>query len=155
MSKRTFLPISIDITDKRILVIGGNADGLKKTEILLRTTQNIDVLDTEFLDAFASLPVNCIYGEYNMGMLQDYILVYSCMANPTFDRQLVADGEHTGTLINIHDVPELCRFVSPAIYRHDPFTVAVGSNAEKVSQAIALRNFIEQVAERNFFGKNE
>lgn len=47
-----------------------------------------------------------------------------------------------GVLVNIHDQPELCQFVSPAVYKKVNITVAVGSNAQDVYKAIELRNTI-------------
>jgi siroheme synthase (precorrin-2 oxidase/ferrochelatase) len=50
-----------------------------------------------------------------------------------------------GVLVNIHDKPELCQFVSPAIYKNGDITVAVGSNARNVYESIRIRNEIQEI----------
>ena len=60
------------------------------------------------------------------------------------DKQILADGKEMGVLVNIHDKPELCQFVSPAIYKKGKMTVAVASNGENVYESIRLRNTIRE-----------
>jgi len=74
-------------------------------------------------------------------------MLYSCTNNETLDRQIAQDGREAGVLVNIHDKPALCQFVSPAIYQDGNITVAVGSNAEDVMEAIRLRNKIQEFLE--------
>jgi precorrin-2 dehydrogenase / sirohydrochlorin ferrochelatase len=70
-------------------------------------------------------------------------MVYSCTNNETLDWKIAEDGKAAGVLINIHDKPSLCRFISPAIYRNGNISVAVSSNGEDVYESIRLRNFIQ------------
>ena len=74
-------------------------------------------------------------------------MLYSCTNNETLDRQIASDGKEAGVLVNIHDNPALCQFVSPSIYRDGNISVAVSSNAENVYEAIRLRNQIQEYLE--------
>jgi len=71
-------------------------------------------------------------------------MLYSCTNNETLDKQIAQDGRKAGVLVNIHDNPSLCQFVSPAIYQDGNISVAVSSNAENVYEAIRLRNLIQE-----------
>ena len=51
-------------------------------------------------------------------------------------------------MVNIHDDPELCEFVSPAVYKKNNFTVAVGSDAKDVLKSIELRNKLKEIIEK-------
>ena len=54
-----------------------------------------------------------------------------------------------GKLINVVDNPVQSDFVSPAIFKKDKMTVAVGSNAQNVIESIELRNNIKEFVNNN------
>jgi len=60
------------------------------------------------------------------------------------NQQIKTDAESLGILTNVVDNPGLCDFVSPAIYKRNHITIAVGSNGQEVSRAIAVRNKIRE-----------
>ncbi|WP_167613169.1 precorrin-2 dehydrogenase/sirohydrochlorin ferrochelatase family protein [Maribellus sediminis] len=141
---KNFLPISIDIANEKILIIGGGLDALKKIRILQRFDAHVEVLAKDVCDEIKNSGVNYIEAEYDKQFLRDYLMVYSCANNDVLDRQIVKDAKEAGVLVNIHDKPALCQFVSPAIYRHGKITVAVGSNGEDVYESIRIRNLIKE-----------
>jgi precorrin-2 dehydrogenase / sirohydrochlorin ferrochelatase len=145
--KRTFLPISIDISDQKILVIGGGQSALKKIKILQRSGANIEVVAENIIDEVYSSGVKCYRKRYEKSDLEGYLMLYSCTNNVETDQQIALDGREAKVLVNIHDYPSLCQFVSPAIYQNGNISVAVSSNAENVQEAIRLRNQIQEYLE--------
>lgn len=141
---RNFLPISIDISESKILVIGGGRRALKKIRILQRFGANIEVLAENIIDEVYATDVVCLRKKYDKSDLDGYLLLYSCTNNEMLDRQIAREGREAGVLVNIHDNPSLCQFVSPAIYQDGNITVAVGSNSENVTESIRLRNLIQE-----------
>ncbi len=145
--KKNYLPISIDITDQKILIIGGGQNALKKIKILQRSGAYLEVVAEHISDEIYDLGVICFRKRYEKADLKGYLMLYSCTNDETLDRQIAQDGREAGVLVNIHDNPALCQFVSPAIYQDGNITVAVGSNAEDVIEAIRLRNKIQEFLE--------
>ncbi|MDP2336560.1 MAG: NAD(P)-dependent oxidoreductase [Bacteroidota bacterium] len=145
--KKKYLPISIDISDSKILIIGGGRRALKKIKILLRFDAQLEVVAENILDEVIATGVVCFQKKYEKSDLKGYLMLYSCTNNETLDRQILQDGREAGVLVNIHDNPALCQFVSPAIYQDGNMTVAVGSNALDVYEAIRLRNQIQEFLE--------
>jgi siroheme synthase-like protein len=74
-------------------------------------------------------------------------MFYSCTNNLELDTQIAKDGKEAGVLVNIHDQPALCQFVSPAIYQDGDIRVAVSSNATDVFASIRIRNEIKEFLE--------
>jgi len=142
--KRKYLPISIDISDRKILIIGGGQSALKKIRILQLSGALLEVVAENVIDEVIATGVVCFRKSYEKSDLKDYLMLYSCTNNVDIDRQIAADGREAGVLVNIHDNPALCQFVSPAIYQDGNITVAVGSNAENVQEAIRIRNQIQE-----------
>ena len=141
---RNFLPISIDISESKILVIGGGRRALKKIRILQRFGADIEVLAENIIDEVYATDVVCLRKKYDKSDLKGYLMLYSCTNNEMLDRQIAREGREAGVLVNIHDNPSLCQFVSPAIYQDGNITVAVGSNSENVTESIRLRNLIQE-----------
>ena len=145
--EKNFLPISIDISDRKILIIGGGQSALKKIRILQRSGAHVEVVAENIIDEVYEAGVVCFRKSYDKSDLSGYLMLYSCTNNEALDRQIAIDGKDAGVLVNIHDNPELCQFVSPAIYRDGNISVAVSSNAENVYEAIRLRNMIQEYLE--------
>ncbi|RIJ46907.1 bifunctional precorrin-2 dehydrogenase/sirohydrochlorin ferrochelatase [Maribellus luteus] len=147
--KKKFLPISIDIANEKILVIGGGPDALKKLRILQRFEAEVEVLAPEVCEEIKQSGVKYIETEYDKKYLKDYLMVYSCLDDEDADQQIVKDCREARVLVNIHDKPALCQFVSPAIYRQGNITVAVGSNGENVHESIRIRDLIKDKLQFN------
>jgi precorrin-2 dehydrogenase/sirohydrochlorin ferrochelatase len=145
--KKNYLPISIDISDRKLLIIGGGHSALKKIRILQRFGAHLEVVAENIIDEVYETGVKCIKKTYESSDLKGYLMLYSCTNNETLDRQIAQDGREAGVLVNIHDNPALCQFVSPAIYQDGNITVAVGSNAQDVYESIRLRNLIQEFLE--------
>lgn len=145
--KKNYLPIAIDISDSKILIIGGGQSALKKIRILQRSGANIEVVAENIIDEVYASGVIYRQKRYEKSDLNGYLMLYSCTNNETLDKQIAEDGREAGVLVNVHDNPALCQFVSPAIYRDGNISVAVSSNAENVYEAIRVRNLIQEYLE--------
>ena len=142
--KKNFLPISIDISNQKILIVGGGKSAFKKLKILQRFDAEVEVLAINVCPDIKQSGIKYVERGYEKSLLKGYIMLYSCTNNFELDKQILADGKEMGVLVNIHDKPELCQFVSPAIYKDGNITVAVGSNAENVHESIKIRNEIQE-----------
>ena len=145
--EKNYLPIAIDISNSKILIIGGGQSALKKIRILQRSGANIEVVAGNIIDEVYASGVICHLKKYEKSDLNGYLMLYSCTNNETLDKQIAEDGREAGVLVNVHDSPTLCQFVSPAIYRDGNLSVAVSSNAENVYEAIRVRNLIQEYLE--------
>ena len=144
---KNYLPISIDISDQKILIIGGGQSALKKIGILQRFGANLDVVAENIIEEILSSGITCFQKQYEKSDLKGYLMLYSCTNNEALDRQIALDGLEAGVLVNIHDKPSLCQFISPAIYKDGNITVAVSSNSLDVYESIRLRNLIHKYLE--------
>lgn len=148
---KNFLPISIDIFNQRILIVGGGKSALKKLKILQRFNAWVEVIALEICDEIKQSGITYFETAYKKELLEGYLMLYSCANNPELDGQILEDGKEMGVLVNIHDKPEMCQFVSPAIYKNKNITVAVASNAENVYESIRLRNSIETFLTEKYY----
>jgi precorrin-2 dehydrogenase / sirohydrochlorin ferrochelatase len=143
----TFLPISINITDKKILLIGGGRIASHKIGFLEQFTTNISVIAIDVIDAIKGKKIQYIEKPYEKSDLEGAFLVYACTNITELNLRVREDAQSMGILVNLVDNPTYCDFVSPAIYKRDHITVSVGSNAQEVHRAIAVRNKIKEFLE--------
>ena len=144
-----FLPISINITGKKILLIGGGRIASHKLGFLEQFTRNISIVALEVLDSIKEKGYEYREKAYEKSDLEGAFLVYACTNLIDLNLQVKADAESLGILANLVDNPKHCDFVSPAIYKRDHMTVAVGSNAQDVYRSVALRNKIKEYLEHD------
>ena len=144
-----FLPISINITDKKILLIGGGRIASHKIGFLEQFTKNISIVAMEVIDPIKEKGYAFVEKPYEKSDLEGAFLVYACTNIIELNLRVKADAESLGILTNVVDNPKHCDFVSPAIYKHDHMTIAVGSNAQDVYRSVALRNKIKEYLEHD------
>jgi uroporphyrin-III C-methyltransferase / precorrin-2 dehydrogenase / sirohydrochlorin ferrochelatase len=137
-----FLPISLNITHKKILLIGGGKIALQKVNSLKQFTDKITILSIDFIEELKKTVYDRIQKSYQKKDLYGFDIIYACTNDQELNAQIKRDGGCLGKLVNVVDNPLLCDFVSPALIKRDNITIAVGSNAQDVNQSIAVRNRI-------------
>jgi len=144
---RTYLPITYDITGKTILILGGDASAFKKIQILSRYTDRFFVVARDVCEGIKVALIPYAEKSIEASDLDGFQILYSCTNDRDLNLQIVQWGHERGMLVNIHDDPELCDFVSPAVYKDKNITVAVSTNGEDSLQAISIRNKLKQFLE--------
>lgn len=140
-----FLPISINVTNKKILLIGGGKVATHKGTILARFVNQVTVIAPEFTSEIKKLPFTFIEKEYEKSDLEKFFLVYVCTGNHELNAKIKADAEDLEILTSVCDAPMLCDFVSPAIHKEGDITISIGSNAQNVYQSVEIRNQIKKL----------
>ena len=149
-----FLPISVDIEQEKILIIGGGGVALHKVESLERFTHNIKIISLEVSAAIRSRSfIEIVEKAYEPNDLKGHLLVYAATNNHELNSQIREDARNYRCLVNVVDMPANCDFISPAICKHDKMTVAVSSNGENVYASIDWRNKIQKLINDGAFGE--
>ncbi|MDR1745755.1 MAG: bifunctional precorrin-2 dehydrogenase/sirohydrochlorin ferrochelatase [Tannerella sp.] len=140
-----FLPVSLNIADKKLLIIGGGKVALHKTLILNKFTDNISIVSPEFHEGFDALPFTKLKQKYSPEVLQDAFIIYICTGDKNLNAQIKSDAAERNILACVCDNPALCDFISPAVHREEHFTIAVSSDGRNVRRSIAIRNQISEL----------
>ncbi len=148
---KDFMPISIDVKDKKILLVGGGKVALHKIESLKNYAANLVVLAKEVHPEIKEAGIQYIEKEYEKSDIYDSFLVYASTNIRELNEQIRKDCEEAGKLVNVVDNPALCDFVSPAIFRKSNMSIAVSSNGKDVFKSIRVRNSIRQIFQHDGF----
>ncbi|KAA6352644.1 Siroheme synthase [termite gut metagenome] len=144
-----FLPVSVNITNKKIVLIGGGKVAFHKASILSGFTDKAVVIAPEFYPGFYSLPFTLVKKQYDSEDLEDAFLVYVCTEHKELNVLIKTECEKRKILTNVCDTPMLCDFISPAIHKNGNITISVSSNAQNVRQSINIRNRIKALIEED------
>jgi precorrin-2 dehydrogenase/sirohydrochlorin ferrochelatase len=94
--------------------------------------------------------LSTIQKPYEKTDLNGFFIVYAATNIFELNKHVYDDAHNLGILVNVVDNVPYCDFVSPAIYKKDNMTVAVGSNAEDVKASIRLRDKIKNYLENDY-----
>jgi len=144
MNKK-FMPIAIDVADKKVLLIGGGKVAQHKIDSLKNYANNIVIIGKTVDEGIKNSGYKYIEKEYEAADLEGSTLIYACTNIRELNQQIKKDAELLGKLVNVLDKPDECDFVSPAIYQKDYISIAVSSNGQNVYKSIAVRNRIREL----------
>ncbi|MHB1713145.1 MAG: precorrin-2 dehydrogenase/sirohydrochlorin ferrochelatase family protein, partial [Acidimicrobiales bacterium] len=148
-------PISLVVSKRSCLVVGGGRVAARKVEGLFRSGADVTVVAPDVVDDIRSLASTAItdsaHGSLNVETrpyrspeAAGYRLVITATGLSEVDHAVFTDADAAGVWVNSADDVENCTFMLPAVYRDGAVTVAVSTGGASPALAGWLRN---QVAE--------
>jgi precorrin-2 dehydrogenase/sirohydrochlorin ferrochelatase len=141
----TYYMTCIDLTGRRVLVVGGGEVALEKVQGLLAAGAPVTVVAPQVTPVLADLDVTLVHRGYRTEDLDGAFLVVAATSTTSVNRRVFRDAEARCLLCNVVDVPELCSFILPAVHRHEPIAVAVSTGGASPALAQHLRDRIAEV----------
>ncbi|MFH1367675.1 MAG: bifunctional precorrin-2 dehydrogenase/sirohydrochlorin ferrochelatase [Elusimicrobiota bacterium] len=138
-----FLPVGLNIAQKKILIVGGGAVAAQKARSLRRFTGNLFVVAEKAGEELRRTGVRFREKPYAPNDLNGVFLVYACTDKKPVNARICRDAHKRGILVNVADSPGKSSFISPAIYKKGYMTAAVLSDGKNVRRSIAWRDKIK------------
>ena len=142
-----YLPVLINIRDANILLVGGGKVATHKAQIISRFTSRATVVAPEITEEMSALPFTLVKKEFEERDLDGVNILFVCTGNHQLNRDIKQLASKRGILTSVCDNPDECDFISPAIYREENITIAVGSDAKEVKRSIRIRDRIKGLIE--------
>ena len=151
---RDYMPISIAMSGRNCLIVGGGKIALRKIEILLNYEAKITVIAPEIdkkIEYFAeSKKVSLKKREYKASESSMYGLVISASGDEAVNQKVADDCSEAGIPVNVVDNPALCSFIFPAVLKRDILTVAVSSDGKAPFFSSNIRMILEDIFPENW-----
>ena len=145
----SFLPIFVQLQDRRCLVVGGGDIGLEKIEGLLACDGDVTVVAPEAGDGVAELAregsVRWERRAYDPGDLEGTFMVIAATSDTDVNIGVYEDAERRAMLVNVVDVPPLCNFILPAIVRTGPLAIAISTAGASPALAKRMKREISEL----------
>ena len=142
----TFLPVLLDLSGRRALVIGGGEIGEGKIKTLLESGATVHVISpevTEQVEAWhAANRFTWERREYRPGDLSGYAIVIAATDEWSVNNAIWREGTANRQLVNVVDDPPHCNFIAPSIVRRGDLIVAISTAGRSPASAkLVRRNF--------------
>lgn len=120
-------PIIVDVTGKRVLVLGEGREAEEKTAALAGCGA---IVERRL--------------QYEPGTLRGYLLVVAASPDRSRNSEIFAEAERLGVLINCIDDPPHCRFTFASIVRRGELLIAISTGGACPVLAVRLREQLER-----------
>lgn len=149
--KKLFFPLFIDLSEKKIVVIGGGNIAQRRVETLLPFTQNILVVAPEATDKIKNLDsdhqIQWIRNTYHESILDGADIVLAATNDPFCNEAVAKDCKAKKIPVNTAHNKDLCDFYFPGISIKDPIVAGVTANGLSHKGAKKARECISRALE--------
>ncbi|VAW08667.1 hypothetical protein MNBD_ACTINO02-2054 [hydrothermal vent metagenome] len=144
--KPRLYPVMIDLTGRRVVVVGAGSVGTQKLTALVTGGAVIDVVAPEATPAVRALDrVGAVSWHRKLFAPEDLdgaVLVISAVDDPLVSRAVWEAANKRTILANGADDPDHCSFMLPAVHRDGDLVVAVSTGGAAPAVATRLRDRI-------------
>ena len=145
-----FFPVSIDINNKNILVIGAGKIALRKVETLLNYNCNIivitkDILEEKFLELEKNNKIKILKNqEFEEKFLENIFLVITATDDETLNKKISQLCMNKNILVNNITSKDDMNVRFASIYEKDDIQIAISANGNP-KKAIEIKNKIKDI----------
>ena len=145
-----FFPVSIDINNKNILVIGAGKIALRKVETLLNYNCNIivitkDILEEKFLELEKNNKIKILKNqEFEEKFLENIFLVVVATDNEILNKKISQLCMSKNILVNNVTSKDDMNVRFASIYEKDDIQIAISANGNP-KKAIEIKNKIKDI----------
>ena len=148
-----FFPVSIDLNNKDVLIIGAGKIALRKVETLLNYNCNINVITKEILEEkFLELEKNNkikIFKnqEFEEKFLENIFLVITATDNEILNKEISQLCMSKNILVNNVTSKDNMNVRFASIYEKDDIEIAISANGNP-KKAVEIKNKIKDIFEK-------
>ena len=148
-----FFPVSIDINNKNILVIGAGKIALRKVETLLNYNCNIivitkDILEEKFLELEKNNKIKILKNqEFEEKFLENIFLVVVATDNEALNKDISQLCINKNILVNNITSKDDMNVRFASIYEKDDIQIAISANGNP-KKAVEIKNKIKNIFEK-------
>ena len=139
-------PIFLDVSGKRVLVVGAGDVALRKIEALLECAAKVAVVAPETCDGVDELArrasIDLFRRKFQPDDIEGAALAIAATSDESVNRSVSVICRSRGVPCNVVDVPELCDFHVPSVVRRGGITVAISTGGGCPAFAGRLRREI-------------
>ena len=141
--------IFLELSGRRVVVIGGGAVAVRKAQVLLESDARLVVVAENIDEMMTALCKNknaeLIRSKYEKIYLTGAVLAIAATNDHELNKQIYKDCQTLEILCNVVDEPELCDFFVPAIVKRGDLQIAVSTDGNCPAYAGHIRKKLEKI----------
>lgn len=143
-----YYPVSLDMTDKRCVIIGGGEVAQRKAERLIECGAQVVVVSRSLTPSLEgrkkASKIEHIDTDYEKETLRGAFLVIGATDRDDVNAQISQDALSLGILVNIVDDPDRCNFILPSLVQQGDLSIAVSTGGKSPALARKIREELQQ-----------
>ena len=144
-----YFPLFVDISEKKILVVGAGNIAARRIATLQMFTEQIFVVAPDVCPAIDKLgkeeKVILSRREFRESDLEEKEIVLSSTDNPEVNFHIWKACKKRGILVNVSDRKELCDFYFPSIVKKEDIIIGLNSSGTSPRKVKEIRKKIEKL----------
>lgn len=149
MSAKPFFPLFVDLSNKRVVIVGGGKTAYRRVRTILKFTRDVTVIAPQAVPEILELGKTGFITLVQRSVIRtDFEMAYMVIA-ATNDRRLNEEVckicRELGIYVNVADDKRKCDFYFPGIYMKDDIVVGITANGMDHNTAAKIREAIENV----------
>jgi len=141
-------PIFLELSGRRVVVIGAGAVAARKTQSLLDAGARLVIVADKIDDVLTNLcqgtNAELIKSKYSKDYLTGAVLAIAATGDRQLNRRIYKDCQELEILCNVVDEPQLCDFFVPAVVKRGDLQIAVCTEGHSPAYAGHIRKKLEQ-----------
>ena len=147
-----YLPVFLDLTGKKCVIIGGGEVAHRKAKLLLKTEALVHIVAAEFSERVKDLNSDActlVTEEFNQRHLTDAVLVIAATDSASVNREVATAANSLNIPVNVVDEPALCSCIMPALIDKSPVVIAISTGGNSPVLTRRLKELIEIILPNN------
>ena len=151
MKNKQYFPLFMDISDKKIVVVGAGKIAARRVKTLVDFGAAIVVVAPQISPELEQLEqehkITIIRREYQREDIYDAWMVLATTDNHKLNEEIYSVAKCLGALVNVASNREKCDFHFPGIVKKDSYVVGMNASGKDHHGAAVLREKISEVLE--------
>lgn len=146
-----YFPLFMDISDKKIVVIGGGNIAARRVKVLSQFCRDLTVVAPRIHPDLLTLEekgqIRVIRREYEREDIYDAWMVLAATDQHKLNEEIYSVAKCLGALVNVASNREKCDFHFPGIVKKNHFVVGLNASGMDHKGAARLKKRIEEAVE--------
>ena len=146
-----YFPLFVDLTGRRVLVVGGGRVALRKVEKLLPYGAELIVAAPEFRPELETMAgVMLVRRAFAPELLEGAAMVIAAAGDRAVNHQVSGLCRERGIPVNVVDDPAACTFYFPALVKRGALSVGISTGGASPCAAAYIRRQVEDLVSEDF-----
>ena len=130
-----FYPISLNLKDKKVVIIGGGKIAERKIKGLVKCDAKITLVSPNLSRNLETIirkyKIKYFKKKYTSFIIKNQFLIFACTSDNDVNEKIFNDAERLGVLVNVCDDTKKCRFIVPAVIRKKGIVISISTDGKR------------------------
>lgn len=143
----SYYPVLLDLTGRKVVVVGGGGVALRKIETLLECGTSVYVISRDLAPELQELlekgEIRLIANEYDERCIKDASLIIIATDDRDLNQRISEAAKRRNILVNVVDQPEECSFIVPSVIKRGDLLIAISTSGRSPALAKKIRETLD------------